>query len=185
MKFKIPQAFHSDSDSKAFQNCKVCQIDLTDGKTMYTVEKALKKTSEGEDLTIFELAICMPCAEKQAEKMSKASRAFLQKAMMNENFIKTRQKLWDDGWKDKWNKTCIFSGDELSENEEYHVIGHFQGDSVIPYQSPFVIGEKMIEYVQENLSPETKQEMDNFGGQFLGPDPKIAKLLEDGKFILV
>ena len=185
MKFKIPKIFHSDSDKKAFKNCKVCQEDLSDGKTMYTIEKAFKKTCEGDDLTLFEIAICMPCAEKQAEKMSKESKAFLQKTMMNENFMKNRQKLWDDGWETSWDKKCIFSGNEMKENEEYHIVGHFQGDTIIPQQSPFVIGPEMIEYVQENLSPETKQEMDNFGGQFLGPDPKIAQLLEEGKFILV
>jgi hypothetical protein len=185
MKFKIPKIFHSDSDKKAFKHCKVCQIDLSDGKTMYTIEKAYKKTSEGEDLTLFEIAICMPCAERQAEKMSNESKAFLQKTMMNEDFMKNRQKLWDQGWEYEWDKRCIFSGEKLKENEEYHVVGHFQGSSVIPYQSPFVIGEKMIEYVQENLSPETKQEMDDFGGKFLGPDPKIAQLLEEGKFLLV
>lgn len=185
MKFKIPKIFHSDSEKKAFTRCKVCQINLTDGKTVYTIEKAFKKTEEVEDLTLFEIAICLPCAEKQAEKMSPTSKSFLQTTMMNENFMKNRQKLWDNGWEYEWDKTCIFSGDQLEENEEYHVVGHFQGNTVIPYQSPFVIGYKMIEYLQENLSPETKEEMENFGGQFLGPDPKIAQLLEDGKFILV
>ena len=43
----------------------------------------------------------------------------------------------------------------------------------------------MIEHIQENLSLETKEEMDNFGRQFLGPDPSLKALLEDYQFVMV
>ena len=184
MSFEIPTHFFSDADQKPFRSCKVCDINLSDGKVPYSIEKAFKKTPEGEDVTIFEIAICMNCAEKQAQKMSQASRSFLQKAMMNEDFIKKRSEMWE-GWNSKWNKKCIFSDKSPEVNDEYHIVGHFQGDKVIPHQSPFVIGPEMIAYIQENLSAETKEEMDNFGRTFLGPDPTIAKLLEDGKFVMV
>lgn len=185
MSTNIPKDFYSDSDEKPFRECKVCKQDLTDGKTPYSIEKAYKKTTEGEDLTLFELAICIPCAQKQGEKMSKESRKFIEQTMMTERFFNRRNELWKNGWEEHWNKECIFSGKTLSNNEEYHVVGHFQGDEVLKGQPPFVIGPEMISYIQENLSPETKEEMDDFGGQFLGPDPKIAELLEDYQFVMV
>lgn len=185
MDSNIPHKFHSDSEEKPFKSCKVCDRDLSDGKTPYSIEKAYKKTAEGEDVTLFELAICIPCAEKQSQKMSEASRSFIEKTIMTERFFKRRHELWKEGWEAHWNEECIFSGESLSNNEEYHVIGHFQGDKVIQGQPPFTMGAKMIAYIQEHLSAETKEEMDDFGGQFLGPDPKIAKLLEDYQFVMV
>lgn len=185
MNNNVPIDFYSDSDEQPFSACKVCKQDLTDGKTPYSIEKAYKKTPEGEDLTLFELAICIPCAQKQSEKMSEDSRKFIEETMMTDRFFKRRHELWKNGWQERWNKECIFSGKPLSNNEEYHVVGHFQGTEVLKGQPPFVIGPEMISYIQENLSAETKGEMDDFGGQFLGPDPKIAELLEDYQFVMV
>lgn len=185
MNNNVPKDFYSDSDEKPFKQCKVCEHDLSDGETLYSIEKAYKKTVEGEDLTLFELAICIPCAEEQAQKMSKDSYRFIEKTMMTDRFFKRRHELWKNGWKDNWNKECIFSGKPLLNNEEYHVVGHFQGSKVVNGQPPFVIGSEMIAYIQDHLSPETKDEMDDFGGQFLGPDPKIAALLEDYQFVMV
>lgn len=185
MNNNVPQDFYSDSDKEPFRECKVCELDLSDGKTPYSIEKAFKKTPEGEDLTLFELAICIPCAQKQAQKMSEDSRNFIEETMMTDRFFKRRQQMWKNGWQERWNKECIFSGKSLSLNEEYHVVGHFQGNEVLKGQPPFVIGPEMIAYIQENLSAETKGEMDDFGGQFLGPDPKIAELLEDYQFVMV
>jgi len=181
----IPHSFHSDSDEKPFTMCKVCSKDLTKGDVPYSIEKAFKKTEEGEDLTLFELAICVPCAEKQSKKMSAASRAFIQETMMTQTFFERRSSNWENNWKDTWNKKCIFSDREVQNNEEYHIVGHFVGDRVIQGQTPFVLGPEILEYIQEHLSPETKEELDNFGNQFLGPDPRIAALLEDYQFVMV
>jgi hypothetical protein len=158
---------------------------LTQGDVPYTIEKAYKKTEEGEDLTLFELAICMPCAEKQSEKMSKASKEFIQKTLMTPAFFERRNSNWENNWQSTWNKKCIFSDYEVQNNEEYHIVGHFIGNRVIEGQTPFVLGPEVLEYIQENLSPETKEELDNFGKQFLGPDPRIAALLEDYQFVMV
>lgn len=184
MNFKIPKLFFSDSDKKPFRKCKVCEIELSDGKVPYSIEKAYKRTPEGEDITLFEIAICMPCAEKQSQKMSQESQQFLQKVMMNNDFMKRRMNLWKN-WEEDWNKKCLFSEKTPNINDEYHVVGHFRGNKVIEQQSPFLIGPEMIEHIQENLSAETKEEMDDFGRTFLGPDPTIAKLLEEGKFVMV
>ena len=185
MSDKIPLAFHSDSEAQPFKSCKVCDLDLTDGRTPYSIEKALKRTSEGEDLTLFELAICMNCAEKQAQKMSKESKEFIEKTMMTESFMTKRQEIWENDWNKNWNRSCIFSNQAVKINEEYHIVGHFIGNRVLPNQTPFLIGKEMIDYVQENLSEETKGEMDDFGRQFLGPDPRIAALLEDYQLVFL
>lgn len=182
---KIPTKFHSDADGKPFVNCKVCHVDLTSGDIPYAVEKAYKRTSEGEDLTLFEIAICVDCAEKQSNTMSQESRDFIQKALMKREYLTKRKKIWEKGWDDNWDRRCFYTDEEIKLNGEYHVVGQFQGSSFLTMNPPIVIGQKMIEYIQENLSPETKREMDDFGKEFLGPDPRIAALLEDYQFVMV
>ncbi|MDX1653096.1 MAG: hypothetical protein R3277_11420 [Brumimicrobium sp.] len=185
MSLEIPSDFHSDSDEKPFVRCKVCDRDLIEDQVPYTIEKAFKRTAEGEDVTLFELAICIPCAEKQSEKMSKESRDFLARALQGGDFFQKRQAMWNTKWRHDWKERCIFSDNEVSLNDEYHIVGHFQGNEIIPFQTPFIIGQEMIEYIQENLSLETKEEMDNFGKQFLGPDPSLKSLLENYQFVMV
>ena len=183
MSDKMPTNFYSDSDDKPFKQCKVCDIDLKDAGA-YTIEKAYKRTTEGEDVTLFEIAICMSCAEKQSQKMSQESRDYLARIMGDQGFFEKRQSLWDN-WKEEWNSKCLFSGEGVSDNDEYHIVGHFQDGNLLPQQAPFLIGQKMIEQIQENLSAETKEEMDRFGDQFLGPDPTIRALMEDSQFVFI
>ncbi len=180
----MPEDFYSDTEEKPFVNCKVCEQELTGTGVPYTIEKAFKRTADGEDVTLFEVAICIPCAEKQSRKMSKESRDYLASVMGDQGFFQKRQKLWEN-WQEEWKSSCIFSGNEVKENDEYHIVGHFQDGELLPQQAPFMIGQAMIEEIQENLSFETKEEMDRFGEQFLGPDPTIKALMEDSQFVLI
>jgi hypothetical protein len=48
------------------------------------------------------------------------------------------------------------------------------------------MGQTLINYLQENISAETKEEWDNFGREFLGPtNPELKMLLEDYQYTLV
>ena len=115
--------------------------------------------------------------------MSKDSRAYLASVMGNQDFFEKRQQLWDN-WEEEWKSNCIFSDKPVQENDEYHIVGHFQNGELLPQQAPFLIGQDMIEMIQENLSQETKDEMDRFGQHFLGPDPTIKALMEDSQFVM-
>ncbi|WP_107037150.1 hypothetical protein [Brumimicrobium mesophilum] len=185
MNLDIPNDFNSDSDDKPFVACKVCERDLTDSHTPYTIEKAYKRVDEGEDVTLFEVAICIPCAEKQSKKMSKESKAYIMKMMGGSAFMEKRQNRWDKNWRDDWKSACLFTDENIKINDEYHIVGQFQDGQIIPTMTPFVIGQSYIEEIQENLSIETKEEMDKFGEQFLGPDPALRALLKDHQFVMV
>lgn len=181
----IPKEFYSDSDAQPFTACKVCEKDLVSSQEPYVIEKGRRKQSEGEDLTIFEMAICMSCAEKQAAKMSKASRKTIESIMLNSDTIQKRSQLWENDWEENWKNNCLVSNNTVQENEEYNIAGHFIGNQVLPGQPPFIISSEVLEWLQEHLSPETKEELDNFGRQFLGPDPTIKMLLEEYQFVMV
>lgn len=185
MNLEIPKDFHSDTDKKPFTECKVCERDLTNSEMPYSIEKAFKRVDNERDITLFEVAICMECAEKQAEKMSKESRAYMTKMLNGSGFMKKRYQQWDSDWRESWKESCIFSEEGINLNDEYHIVGHFQHGKLIPHMTPFVMGQSYIEEIQENLSQETKEEMDRFGEQFLGPDPSIKALLKDYQFMIV
>lgn len=183
---KIPKDFYSDVDHKPFTHCKVCDCRLDDAKMPYVVEKAYKRTEEGEDLTLFEMAICILCAQEQVAKMSTESRAFLQRSLMGEELMKRRAALTENDWESNWKNECLLTNKSPKINDEYHIVGQFLGDELLEDQSPYLIGADIIEHIQENLSVETKEEWDNFGRQFYGPeDPQLKALLEDHQFVFV
>lgn len=181
----IPSDFFSDIDGRLFTECKVCGCDLSDGHTPYTIEKAFKRVSEEEDVTLFEMVICMPCAEKQSLKMSKASRKYMEAFMEEAQLLEKRSDLWNSNWQTKWASKCLLTGREINIYDEYHIVGQFTGNQLMQGLAPFVLGQEFIEEIQENLSAETKEEMNRFGDQFLGPDPTLRELLLDNQFILV
>lgn len=185
MHHNIPIDFFSDMDGHAFTHCKVCGCDLSDGHVPYTIEKAYKRVDDKKDVTLFEMVLCMPCAEKQSLKMSKQSRAYMEKMLNDSDFMDRRLKRWETNWEKNWKETCLFTGSKIKINDEYHVVGQFQGDKILPQLTPFVLGQNFIEELQENLSIETKEEMDRFGKQFLGPDPTLKALLGDYQFVMV
>lgn len=184
MNLSIPDEFNSDSDDQPFRNCKICNCDLT-GDVVYTVEKAYKQIDEERKITLFEVALCLPCAEEQSNKMSDESRQYMEKMMGGNGFMEKRHKSWDSDWRKSWKESCLITGEPVKLNDEFHVVGQFKGGELIPYATPFVIGQALLEEIQENLSFETKEEMDRFGEQFLGPDPSIRELLPDYQIILV
>ena len=185
MNLDIPNDFYSDVDEKPFIECKVCHYDLNKGDRPYSIEKAYKRVDENRDITLFEVAICMSCAQKQSQNMSKESQEYMMGIMGNASLLEKRQKLWDSDWRENWKSSCIFSDEEIKLNDEYHIVGYFQGNQIVNYMSPFVIGQGIIEEIQENLSAETKDEMNRFGEQFLGPDPTLRALLGDHQIVLI
>lgn len=185
MNLEIPNDFYSDVDEKPFIECKVCHRDLSKGDIPYTIEKAFKRIDDERDITLFEIAICMPCAQEQSQKMSKESQKYMMSVLGDSSFLKKRQDLWEKDWRQNWKSSCIFSDDEIHVNDEYHIVGYFQGNKIIQNMAPFLIGQNVLEEIQENLSAETKDEMDHFGDQFLGPDPTLKALLGNHRIVFI
>ena len=182
----IPKVFISDASGEVFLNCKVCNRDLMSGDIPYSVEKAKRKMPDkGPDITLFEIAVCMHCAQKQAQKMSKASRLFMEQTLVSEKSKHKKQAMWDGNWQESWDKQCFYDENPIQDNEEYHVVGQFLGGQILNGFPPFVIGYDMLEYINENLSAETKEELDDFGNKYLGTDPKLALLLKDTRVLIV
>ncbi|MEO9258319.1 MAG: hypothetical protein ABI207_08055 [Crocinitomicaceae bacterium] len=186
MENNIPKAFLSDSTREELRNCVMCDIDVYEHQIHYAIEKSFKRLENDQQVTLYEMLICEPCAIKMNEKMSVHSRQMIIDLFNKNKIQEKRIALSQEKWEEKWDKTCMFTGNETLKAKEYNIIGHFVGGKVLPGNPPFVIGEEILTSLQENLSLETKEELDNFRDEFLGPeDPILRILLQDATFVIV
>ncbi len=69
--------------------------------------------------------------------------------------------------------------------KEYQLIGQFSGPHMVLNTPPMAIGEEVMMEMSELLSEKTKDEMNGFREQFLGPPPEIEELFSKRKILLL
>lgn len=182
----IPTELKSDETGQPFSHCILCDEELLSGKVPYAVEKALKRMEDGQIITLFELAICMPCGQAMHSRMSKSSRKVMEDYFSQIGLMEKRMALAAEDWENEWSSTCVITGKSTDQLHEFHIIGNFLGNQPLEGIPPIVLSSQILEKVQEDLSPETREELDNFRDTFLGPsDPQLRALLAETPAILV
>ena len=209
----IPKIFHSDLDEAPIQCCSLCNRSLVDEKdpVPYIVEKAFQRY-EGQNFknTVFEIAICMPCAEQTRSTMSKESmeniEAYLTenlrppeqhleipqneageldlealKEALDELIAKQGDPVSDD---ESWMLRCSIKGTPIEELKEYQIVGHFEGNDLSAMGRPLLIGGEALDEMQELLSEKTREEMDGLMGD-IGVPPELRELLIDHPMVLM
>ncbi len=185
----IPDRFYSDEDGKPFDHCKICGKYLLDNGTTYFVEKAMKNY-EGYDFqtTLFEYAVCLDCHSTIQGSMSDESINNLQQYYAKILADKGNQPIVIDINNfdlDSWLSTCFFTGDPVSQMNEYQLVAQFNGDKMVMNTPPMIIGEAAMEQMAGLLSDKTTDEMNGFRDQFLGPDPELEELIYGKKLLLI
>ena len=186
---EIPERFYSDTEGKPFENCQVCGKYLLDEGTSYVVEKALKNY-EGHNFysTLFEYAICTDCHGTLQKGMSAKSIESLQQYYMKIMAEKGDQPVMinlSDFKLNDWLSNCFFTGDPVSEMNEYQVIAQFKGTKMVMNAPPIIVGEAAMEEMSTLLSDQTIDEMNRFKKEFLGPDPELEEFIFGKKLILI
>ena len=180
----ISNAFYSDDTGSLFQSCIECEKELIESSEHYFIEKAIRRyPNSTETLTIFEFAICISCANQLNQSLSAESLSNITKFQKD----KLRMRKIDSTSKRSEHllSTCIFSGMDISQCEEYQIVGAFKGNEMIVSDFPFAISGSIIESMSEVLSPGTKGEFDDFVSKhFTGP-PELQELWGKPKVILV
>lgn len=180
------KAFLSDATQEALRCCVMCDVDVIERHLPYAIEKSFKHTGDGEIITLFEMLICEQCAFKMNERMSVHSRQTIAEMFAQYKVQEKISAMANENWQDFWHQQCVFTGQATSNMSEYNIIGHFYEGEPVLNTSPFVIGSEALAMMQENLSAETKEELDNFRDQYLGPDdPVLRALLKESTFVLV
>lgn len=183
---KIPNEFMSDETGEHFSNCVMCATDLMATRIPYAIEKAYKRLADGSLVTLFEMAICMPCGQKMNERMSTDSKKVMEQYFSEIHLMEKRMRLAQEDWKDKWNHSCIINGERIDSAQEFNLIGNFVADEPIQGLPPMAISTAVLEVLQEQLSPQTREELDDFRDTYLGPsDPELRALLSETHVVFV
>lgn len=178
----IPREFLSVETGEPLSNCLVCEKYLLDDGTQYMVEKAMRRHPKiGSENTLFEMAICMDCAIKQREELSRESLEAMDNWMMANMKAgnRTAHDLFETTTSHKWLQECSVNGTALEEETEYQMFGLCNGKQMVFGQLPYVLGSQAIEELQELLSDATRDEMNGFAETYFGLPPELADLFKD------
>jgi hypothetical protein len=184
----IPKQLHSDLSDDAFCNCVMCDIDLMASQVPYLIEKAFKRAPDGSLYTIFEFAICMDCAQKTQDQMSRESLAKIQEYFAERtNLIERNEAKFENEELDfeSWVDECVLSNKRISECDEFQVLATCQGDQMDMGVFPYALSGDEAEKMQELLSAQTKDEMDDFMNRHLDLPPELKMLLRESNSVVL
>lgn len=188
LKKDIPNILKSDLTDKPFENCLLCNIDLMESQIPYMVEKAFKRAPDGSLYTIFEFAICMGCAQKTQDQLSRESLAKIQKYFSDRNdLFKRNEEMFDEEKTEfeDWTNECILSGKKISECDEFQILATCQGNQMEMGMFPYAISGEEAENMQELLSEKTRDELDDFMNTHLDLPPELKMLLEESSTLVL
>lgn len=184
----IPEEFHSFDSKSKFERCIECDKYLLEDDVDYFIEKAIKKYDgfSAQDV-IFEYAICLTCAEHMRTKMSTESLQKLESYFMQNMDVFKRMDLLETEniGTNAWYEECIISGKKMEMINEYQLFAQCRGDKMILGHMPYMVSGEILEKVAELLSPETKDELDNFSKRHFGPPPELKEPLPYQRVLIV
>ena len=162
----IATTFYPFDSDKPFATCTMCHREFSKNDE-YIIEKAMKGTD-----VIFELAMCLTCAEDMRKHLSKDSLKRIEAYMSRVDFEARAQHFRDQPSNNVQDYLghCVVSGKPIDPKEEHQIYAYCSGQEMMYSAMPYAISGEVMEEIQELLSPETKQELDNFMDQYLIPD---------------
>lgn len=164
--YPIHKAFYPFDSVLPFQKCTMCSTDLMQCEN-YMIEKAVK----GLDV-IFEIAVCMSCAMDMQKKVSEDSLQKMQGFMAEVDFearlIENHKK--ENFYIEEYLSHCIITGKEIPPCAEHQIYAHCSRDQMFVGIFPYAISGQKLDELQELISAETRQEMDDFMDTYLIPD---------------
>ena len=185
----IPPIFYPYKEVTPFSNCISCDRYLLDNDVEYIIEKAMRCYPEYASTdVIFEYAMCMACAEKMRQELSKDSLARIQDFMQhNSRLMEQSQRLIsENNWKvDDWISNCAINGASIEEQEEYQLFAHCRGNQMILSVMPYMVSGAAIEQMAELLSPKTRDELNRFIDDNFGIPPELKMHLKDQPIMFI
>ncbi len=179
-----PVEFNSDMTNEPFHECLICNEDLLHSGVPYSIEKAKKVLDSGDEVTLYEMAICMPCAEQMNKRVSKHSRQVMDDFFKSLDMESLREDLMEADDPDDWKSKCMISKKPKAELKEYNIVAQMVNGRMYQGMPPMLIDLAVMEPLQALLSEETKEEFNNFRDEFLSPDdPQLRALLQDTQFV--
>jgi len=169
-------------------NCVTCDKNLVDSHEPYIVEKAFRYYPEYQiHNTIFEYIMCMPCAQKMHEAMSKESIQRIQQYFSQINLPNRSEKLWAQSGNDfeAWISNCIINNSPRESQEEYQICAQCLGDKMVFDLFPYMISFDASSEMTNLLSAKTLDEYNRFVDENFGLPPEFKKAIKDSPSILI
>ncbi|MDF9797506.1 hypothetical protein OKW21_002769 [Catalinimonas alkaloidigena] len=185
----IPSIFHPFEKDEPFSHCVSCNSLLLENETEYVIEKAIRQYPEyGTTDVIFEYAMCLECALKMRNELSRESLERVQAYMTEKsNLIEQSQKLrashnWDIN---EWIGNCAFTGQSIKDQNEYQIFAHCRGNQMVFSMMPYMISSQAMDEMAELLSEKTQDELNRFVNDNFGIPPELKKPILDNPVILL
>jgi len=182
-KTKITKTFKTFVSEEYFQNCISCNKFLLNNDSQYVIEKAIK-----DNHVEFEYAMCIECTEKMRKKLSPQS---LQRiGDYFDKHVNISDKINDllehnCPSVDECLSKCLISGSSIRSLDEYQIFALCEGESLLLSFFPYMISHAALEDMQELLSSQTKDELDDFTSKHFDLPPEWKEAIKGKKLILL
>lgn len=169
----IPSEFYSFETKAPFENCIECNRYLLDEDVEYLIEKAFKNYAgyDAKDV-VFDYAICMPCAEKMRDDISKESMECMMNYFKENLDVAKRLSRLDMDPTEMFN-SCLIKNKRVDDCREYQVFAHCVGKELNLKNPPYMISGEVMEELISLLSEKTIDEMNGFFKRHFSPDPSF------------
>ncbi len=175
MEHDIPKEFYSFETDQPFERCIECEKYLLDDDTEYIIEKAVK-SYEGYSAkdTVFDYAICMDCADRMRNDISKESWQQMMNYFQQNMDFQFRMEMHgrppEEGL-----KNCMIKKTEMEDCLEYQIYAHCRGGKLNMENPPYMISGEVMEELLPLLSDKTIDEMNGFMNKHFSPDPSLME----------
>lgn len=171
-KVPVPRCL-KNLDGELFQRCTVCDVALQEPANDHLIVRNFLGPEP-----IYEMALCLDCAENLGESYSDESRQYIDGLFQASGWVKQAFARLDD-LPDDWDRhlgACSVTGQPRHEFREYQIIGQCEGGIMEVGFFPYIIGTRGIDVMQAGLSQETLDTWDRFVGEHLGLPPELRSL---------
>ncbi|KAA3619942.1 MAG: hypothetical protein DWQ05_04240 [Calditrichaeota bacterium] len=174
---EIPEIFHSNATGEKFEKCLVCEKDLLDERSLYVIEKAVKRYKKFNTTdTLYEYAMCIQCHEEMLTMFSDESRQRLESYFKGRvDLAARRRKLLENEKRDvaDWIDSCIIKNKPSAECDEFQIMCECTGAKMLFTYSPIMICDEVAAEMAELLSAKTRDDIGRFKDEYLGIPPEL------------
>lgn len=186
---EMPKQFYSYASGEPFTHCISCNMDLLSSGTHYVIEKAIRKYKgyTAEDV-VFEYAMCLSCAEKMRQELSKESLERINRYFEQHVDLEKRRKELLENKEfnpDSWTSKCLITGESVNDVEEYQIFAHCSGNGLMYSFMPYMISNKASDEIAVLLSDKTLDELDGFIDNHFGLPPGFKEPIKGRDLIFV
>lgn len=184
----IPSLFHSFHAEGPFTKCIECERPLLEDNCEYIIEKCIRNYPEYDTRdVIFDYAICMSCATKMHQEISRESLQSMRQYFDAHFDMEKRMAQLQNAQGDinLLTSHCMIKGTSAKEATEYQIYAHCVGDKISLQYPPYMVCGDVLEELSELISEKTRDFLNGFQNRHFSPDPGLLEPLPGPRILLI